>query len=671
MKKKFDTILIANRGEVAVRIIKTSKKLGYRTIAVYSSEDANSLHVDMADESYCIGSAAPNKSYLNISNIIKAAKDSGAQAVHPGYGFLSENYLLAEACKKEKICFIGPDIESIKIMGNKAASKRELIKLGIECIPGYQGKIQSLRRLKKEAEIIGFPIMIKAADGGGGKGMRLVEKGKDFEENIILAQSEAKNSFGSKELILEKAILSPRHIEVQIFSDNFGNCIHLGERDCSIQRRHQKIIEESPSPVVDEVLRHRMGEVAIRIAKSINYSGAGTVEFLLDRNNNFYFLEMNTRLQVEHAITEMITNIDIVELQILVAQGNKLNLAQEDISFSGHSIEARLYAEDPEKDFLPMTGTLEFWKQSELDNIRIDSGVKTGQKISSYYDPMIGKIISWGKDRENARVNLKKAIDRTVVFGVPTNKLFLSEIMSNKTFSIGEVTTSFLSQESKNLNFKLSDIDIKYFQIAIVIQYLVRRDESFSNAIRVSEDLKNWSSNYFIKSRFDFELNNQNFYGFVSCDSNSIYQSTIDDNIASIAVEEIGSRELICVIDKKEYMVDYLFKSNIRKLFLNIDGKYFTLIDKNTKTSSKSGIDSDGIIFSPMHGKLLKILVKKGTNVKKGTPLVIIEAMKMQHKIESDSIGVINKIYIKPGSQLDANDKILEIKNNNLNKIIK
>ncbi len=671
MKKKFDTILIANRGEVAVRIIKTSKKLGYRTIAVYSSEDANSLHVDMADESYCIGSAAPNKSYLNISNIIKAAKNSGAQAIHPGYGFLSENYLLAEACKKEKICFIGPDIESIKIMGNKAASKRELIKLGIDCIPGYQGKIQSLRRLKKEAEIIGFPIMIKAADGGGGKGMRLVEKGKDFEENIILAQSEAKNSFGSKELILEKAILSPRHIEVQIFSDNFGNCIHLGERDCSIQRRHQKIIEESPSPVVDEVLRHRMGEVAIRIAKSINYSGAGTVEFLLDRNNNFYFLEMNTRLQVEHAITEMITNIDIVELQILVAQGNKLNLAQEDISFSGHSIEARLYAEDPEKDFLPMTGTLEFWKQSELDNIRIDAGVKTGQKISSYYDPMIGKIISWGKDRENARVNLKKAIDRTVVFGVPTNKLFLSEIMSNKTFSIGEVTTSFLSQESKNLNFKLSDIDIKYFQIAIVIQYLVRRDESFSNAIRVSEDLKNWSSNYFIKSRFDFELNNQNFYGFVSCDSNSIYQSTIDDNIASIAVEEIGSRELICVIDKKEYMVDYLFKSNIRKLFLNIDGKYFTLIDKNTKTSSKSGIDSDGIIFSPMHGKLLKILVKKGAKVKKGTPLVIIEAMKMQHKIESDSIGVINKIYIKPGSQLDANDKILEIKNNNLNKIIK
>ena len=671
MKKKFDTILIANRGEVAVRIIKTSKKLGYRTIAVYSSEDANSLHVDMADESYCIGSAAPNKSYLNISNIIKAAKDSGAQAVHPGYGFLSENYLLAEACKKEKICFIGPDIESIKIMGNKAASKRELIKLGIECIPGYQGKIQSLRRLKKEAEIIGFPIMIKAADGGGGKGMRLVEKGKDFEENIILAQSEAKNSFGSKELILEKAILSPRHIEVQIFSDNFGNCIHLGERDCSIQRRHQKIIEESPSPVVDEVLRHRMGEVAIRIAKSINYSGAGTVEFLLDRNNNFYFLEMNTRLQVEHAITEMITNIDIVELQILVAQGNKLNLTQEDISFSGHSIEARLYAEDPEKDFLPMTGTLEFWKQSELDNIRIDAGVKTGQKISSYYDPMIGKIISWGTDRENARVNLKKAIDRTVVFGVPTNKLFLSEIMSNKTFSIGEVTTSFLSQESKNLNFKFSDIDIKYFQIAIVIQYLVRRDESFSNAIRVSEDLKNWSSNYFIKSRFDFELNNQNFYGFVSCDSNSIYQSTIDDNIASIAVEEIGSRELICVIDKKEYMVDYLFKNNIRKLFLNIDGKYFTLIDKNTKTSSKSGIDSDGIIFSPMHGKLLKILVKKGANVKKGTPLVIIEAMKMQHKIESDSIGVINKIYIKPGSQLDANDKILEIKNNNLNKIIK
>ena len=267
---------------------------------------------------------------------------------------------------------------------------------------------------------------------------------------------------------------------------------------------------------------------------------------------------MNTRLQVEHAITEMITNIDIVELQILVAQGNKLNLTQEHISFSGHSIEARLYAEDPEKDFLPMTGTLEFWKQSELDNIRIDAGVKTGHKISYYYDPMIGKIISWGKDRENARANLKKAIDKTVVFGVPTNKLFLSEIMSNKTFSIGEVTTSFLSQESKNLNFKLSDIDIKYFQIAIVIQSLVRRDESFSNAIRVSEDLKNWSSNYFIKSRFDFELNNQNFYGFVFCDSNSIYQSTIDDNIASIAVEEIGSRELICVIDKKEYMVDYL-----------------------------------------------------------------------------------------------------------------
>jgi len=660
MKKKFDSILVANRGEIAVRIIYTAKKMGYRTVAVYSEEDIRSLHVDMADDSYCIGPAPVDESYLSIENIIKAAKDSGVGAIHPGYGFLSENYLFASACQKEKICFIGPSAESIKIMGNKAESKRRMIKASVPCIPGYQGKDQSLKKLILETKNIGFPIMVKAADGGGGKGMRLVEHEKDLRDSIISAQSEAKNSFGSKELILEKAIIGSRHIEVQIFSDDYGNCIHLGERDCSIQRRHQKIIEESPSPAVDTELRSRMGAIAVQVAKSINYSGAGTVEFLLDRNKDFYFLEMNTRLQVEHPVTEMVTGLDLVELQIHNAHGNKLELCQDDISFKGHSIEARLYAENPEEDFLPMTGKVELWKQSNREDSRTDNGVKTGQMISPYYDPMIAKIISWGKDRDSARINLQKTIDETIIFGVPTNKLFLSEVLKNNIFTKGKATTSFIAEEIRGFNYSINQPQPVYCLLAAVIQYIIDCENIWSKSIIVSEELVNWSSGNSLMSRFSFMVGTDDFSVSVSPKSNSTYDARIKDFSKIIEVVKKEAHMIVLIADNKKYEINYFLSEN-RLLFINLDGNNLEFLNKSSSSGFNINNDSNGILSSPMHGKLLDILVKKGSKVVKGMPLVIIEAMKMQHQIEAESEGVVNEIFVNPGKQVVSDQKILEI----------
>ena len=443
----FSKILIANRGEIAVRVIRSAQSLGYRTVAVFSEADQNAPHVSAADEAICIGAAAVGESYLVADKLIAAAQKTGADAIHPGYGFLSENSAFAKACVDANITFIGPRPDAIDLMGSKRQSKIAMIAAGVPCIPGYEGADQSDVVLKNAAIEIGMPVMLKASAGGGGRGMRLVTDANDLDELIKSARSEALNAFGSGELIIEKAVMQPRHIEIQVFADTFGNTVYLGERDCSVQRRHQKVVEEAPSPFVNPEMRQAMGEAAVNAAKSCNYVGAGTVEFLADSEGNFYFLEMNTRLQVEHPVTELITGLDLVAMQLRVAAGDKLSISQEDVTLTGHAMEVRLYAEDPGANFIPQTGLLNLWQPASGDCVRIDSGIKQGQVVSSHYDPMLAKIIAYGENREEARRRLVRAVEDSHLLGIKDNRAFLAAILGNKTFIDGEATTAFIGED--------------------------------------------------------------------------------------------------------------------------------------------------------------------------------------------------------------------------------
>ena len=420
--KTLSTLLVANRGEIAVRVMRTARALGIRTVAVYSDADEDALHVREADQAIRLGGPIVSDSYLSQEKVLAAAIEAGADAIHPGYGFLSENSDFAAACEQANIVFIGPPNRAIEVMGDKARAKRAMLEASVPCIPGYQGEAQDIETLLVAAEDIGLPVMIKAAAGGGGRGMRLVTDLSQLQDAIGLAQSEAQNAFGSSELIIERAVLRPRHVEVQVFADQHGHVVHLGERDCSIQRRHQKVIEESPCPVMTPELRSAMGEAAVNVARAVDYVGAGTVEFLLDEEGRFYFLEMNTRLQVEHPVTEMVTGFDLVEWQIRVARGEPLPAEQDDIELLGHSVEVRLYAEEPEKGFLPSTGPVRLFDFPEGEGIRIDSGVASGDEVSPYYDAMVAKIISYGETREDARRRLVATLQDGALLGLGNNR---------------------------------------------------------------------------------------------------------------------------------------------------------------------------------------------------------------------------------------------------------
>lgn len=441
---KIFKLLIANRGEIACRIMKTAHAMGIHSVAVYSDADQEAPHRKMATEAMYIGGSPASESYLAIDKIIAAAIKSNADAVHPGYGFLSENTEFAEACNRAGLIFIGPSAHAISVMGNKAEAKRQMIAAGVPCVPGYEGSDQSDDIFVSAANDIGFPVMVKASAGGGGRGMRIVTKPEKLMKGLTSARSEAERSFGSGELILEKAILEPRHIEIQVFADNHGNVVHLGERDCSIQRRHQKVIEEAPSPAVSSEMREKMGATAVAATRAINYSGAGTFEFLLDQHQNFYFLEMNTRLQVEHPVTECVTGLDLVEWQIKIASGDPLPLSQEEIGIQGHAIEARLYAEDPYKGFIPKVGVLSKWVAVEGEGIRTDHGLESGFEVTPFYDGMIAKIIGYGVDRETARANLLAGLKATVDEGLTTNRQFLVSCVAHDAFKEGLATTGFI-----------------------------------------------------------------------------------------------------------------------------------------------------------------------------------------------------------------------------------
>src|SRR5690349_8794609 len=445
----FFKILVANRGEIALRIMRTARRLGYGVVAVYSDADRDALHVREADSAVRIGEALPAQSYLRIDAIIAAAKASGATAVHPGYGFLAENEDFAQACRDAGLVFIGPSPEAIRAMGNKAGAKDIMREAGVPCVPGYQGGDQSDAVMLAEARKIGFPVMIKAVAGGGGRGMRLVADATAFPDALRSARSEAQGAFGDPTVILERAIVDPRHIEIQVFGDRYGNAVHLGERDCSVQRRHQKLIEEAPSPAVSPELRARMGEVAVAAVKAIGYEGAGTLEFLLDKSGAFYFMEMNTRLQVEHPVTEAITGLDLVELQLRVASGEPLGVKQEDIRFDGHAIEVRLCSEDAGHDFMPQSGRMLRWRIPE--GIRVEHALQSGAEIPPFYDSMIAKIISHGASRDEARGKLICALEQVEAFGVTTNQGFLISCLRHPAFAKGDATTAFIANHRGEL----------------------------------------------------------------------------------------------------------------------------------------------------------------------------------------------------------------------------
>ena len=440
-------VLIANRGEIALRILRSCRELGIATVAVYSTTDRNALHVQLADEAVCVGDSPSNKSYLNVPNIIAAATSRGVDAIHPGYGFLAENDRFAEICKDHGIVFIGPSPHAIRSMGDKATAKSTMIKVGVPTVPGSQGLLASCEEAASLASEMGYPVMIKATAGGGGRGMRLVNSAETIEELFKAAQGESEAAFGNGGLYMEKFIDKPRHVEVQILADSFGNVVHLGERDCSIQRRHQKLLEESPSPALDKELRLRMGQAAVSAAKSINYEGAGTVEFLLDRSGNFYFMEMNTRIQVEHPVTEMVTGIDLVAEQLRIAGGESISFTQDQVHLNGHSIECRINAEDSSHNFRPSPGRITGWLPPGGPGVRVDSHVYTGYDIPPFYDSLIGKVIVWGNDRETALKRMKRALNECAVTGIPTTIDFHLKLLDRGEFIRGDVHTKFVEQE--------------------------------------------------------------------------------------------------------------------------------------------------------------------------------------------------------------------------------
>ncbi len=652
--KNFKKILIANRGEIAVRIIKTAKNLGLKTVAVYSDEDSDSLHVKLADEKINIGKGASSESYLSIKKIINAAKNTKSDAIHPGYGFLSENADFAKKCKKEKLIFIGPDYKTIDTMGNKKIAKSIAMKVGVPCLNDYSIlSNEKMFKINQKAKNIGYPIMLKATNGGGGKGMRLVLEQKDLKSSLNLAKAESMSAFGSDEIIIEKALIKPRHIEVQIFGDNFGNLIHLGERDCSVQRRHQKIIEEAPAKGISNEVRNKLGEQAINLAKAINYKGAGTVEFIMDQNQNFFFLEMNTRLQVEHPVTEMITGFDLVELQLIIADGQQLPTNQENVNFNGHAIEVRLYAEDPLNDFFPSFGKINDFSFSNSKNIRIDSGIEKNQTISSFYDPMVAKIISHSETRIESIKQLSSFLSNLSLIGIKNNRDFLIDILSHKEFIKGQINTSFIEEFYPD-GFISQNPQIKDFIAFAIMIFKNEFNFNLKKTSGIPEELKHWCNFPNIQKSYKIKCLGKVKNVNVKCNCLDSFELIIDNMIYSL-----------------DFLNENIMINNIHydynKLHI-VDDTYYLIKDKVVFEFSKilvstNKIDSlsSGEILSPMHGVISKVNVTNNKKVSKGETLFILEAMKMQHEIKADVDGLPTDLRVKENSQVSTGDLLVKI----------
>lgn len=654
--KLFDKILVANRGEIAVRIIRSARKLGIRTVAIYSAIDSESLHLRMADEAFCIGKQELSETYLNIEIIIEIAKSTTCDAIHPGYGFLAENPLFVKACDKNGIIFIGPDARAISLMGNKIEARDFVRKLNVPMIEGLTG---SPEVLLKNASSIPFPLLVKAAAGGGGKGMRIVHDITDLKNTLESTSREAKNYFGDPTVYIEKYIENPRHIEFQVLGDNFGNIVHLFERECTIQRRYQKIIEESPSITLTPALRQKMGEAAIQITRAINYNSAGTIEFLVDDKLDYYFLEMNTRIQVEHPVTEMVTGVDLVEEQILVAAGNKLRLKQDELKQNGHAIECRIYAEDPANNFMPSPGRMTLYVPPKGDNIRIDSSIEQATTILSFFDPMISKMIVWGENREMAYKQSISALKNYTVHGIKTNIEYLLGVMQHKAFRDNDLSTNFCDKHSDEI-LKLSRQSKS--EIAVPLIAFAMYSLRFTN----NENHKNvWMHIGFWRHRMQLE--------FIVLDKvHSIILRNIhgdeleiqyEDAVFLVKISEVNNNKIIVSIDGVYHHVNISFDEN-GKAWVSLNGSLYIMKRSdmlNMNEDFTSQVQGDGIrnLFSPMPGKVIKVNVKAGDKVKRGTVLLVVEAMKMENNLTAENVAVVEQVVVKEGDMVDAGTQLV------------
>ena len=638
----FRKLLVANRGEIAVRVMRSAKALGYFTVAVHSTADARALHVSVADESVCIGEPLPAQSYLAIDRIIDAARRTGADAIHPGYGFLAENEDFAQACADAGIVFVGPSARAIRAMGHKAEAKRLMTAAGVPCVPGYQGSDQSDDRLLAEAATVGYPVMIKATAGGGGRGMRLVQRADDFIEQLRSAKSEARSAFGDDDVILERAIVEPRHIEIQVLADRYGHAIHLGERDCSVQRRHQKVIEEAPSPAVNAELRARMGEVAVNAVKAIAYEGAGTLEFLLDREGQFYFMEMNTRLQVEHPVTEAITGLDLVELQLRIAAGEPLRLAQEQVHFAGHAIEVRLCAEDPAAQFLPQSGHLALWRESP--RVRVEHGLKQQCDIPPYYDSMVAKVIAHGRDRDEARRRLLHGLADTVALGVKTNQVFLMACLAHPVFAQGGATTAFIGQNEAALLHQDAAQAQEALALAAALLYTVV-DEPMPHAFEVSLRLcmdgtvSTAMLSHVTGEGCTVQLGDQRF---------ALQLTALSPNAVRYICNGVGR-----VAE---------FHRDGTTLDLHAAGRPWRIEDRTRQAAVQhEQADGDGRLRASMNGRVVAVVVAVGDRVDRGQAMVTLEAMKMEHIHCAPLAGRVKALHVSVGDQVGAHRIVAEV----------
>jgi len=641
-------VLIANRGEIAVRVMRTAKARGVATVAVFSDADAGAYHVRCADEAAHIGPSEAAQSYLNIDSIIDAAKKSGADAIHPGYGFLSERAAFAEACEANGIVFIGPPASAIAAMGDKARSKRRMIAAGVPCIPGYQDEDQADARLMKEAERIGFPAMLKASAGGGGRGQRIVTRQEDLAEAIASARRESMNAFGDGRLIVEKAIAFGRHVEIQVMADAHGNILYLGERDCSLQRRRQKVIEEAPSPVITPDMRKRMGTAAVEAARAVGYRNAGTVEFLFDpAAQEFYFLEMNTRLQVEHPVTEMVTGLDIVALQFDVAEGKRLPLTQGDVRLEGHAVEARLYAEDPAKNFLPQTGRiarLEF-----PPGVRVDQGVETGDEVSAFYDPMIAKVIAHGPTRDEACAKLASALERMTLLGLTANAPFLAALLRDPAFLDGDADIGHIERHIDAIN-KAASKAVEPADIALAAAALVER--SFS-ALTTG-----WNSRG--PSAFPMKLQHG--------EETILAEITVGRDFVS--AKAVGGEARLDILAITREHVRFRLGEAVHVAAIARDGDVVDIkrggharrfIDITFAPAAEAGAGAD-VVKAPMAGAVTSVSVKPGDSVVKGQTVALIEAMKMEHQLKAPRDGVVAGVLAKAGDQVAMRAKIVTLR---------
>jgi 3-methylcrotonyl-CoA carboxylase alpha subunit len=664
----FTKILIANRGEIACRVIKTARRMGIRTVAVYSEADAGARHVRLADEAVCIGAPSPKESYLVADKIIAAALATGAQAVHPGYGFLSENEDFAEACAKNGLVFIGPPVSAIRAMGSKSEAKKLMEKAGVPLTPGYHGDNQEPEFLKQQADAIGYPVLIKAAAGGGGKGMRAVSKSEEFLDALASCKREAQSSFGDQHVLIEKYLQRPRHIEIQVFGDSHGNCVYLFERDCSVQRRHQKVVEEAPAPNMPPERRAAMGKAAVDAAQAVGYVGAGTVEFIVNQDGTFYFMEMNTRLQVEHPVTEMITGLDLVEWQLKVGAGETLPLRQEQLAIRGHALEARIYAEDPDKGFLPSIGKLiHLAPPAETLHVRVDTGVEQDDEISPHYDPMIAKLIVWDETRERALARMLQALADYRVVGVSNNIGFLSRLVACPAFAQADLDTGLIERERSFLFPETAEPPAEAWLVAALAelirdqQYALAEAEASGDPHSPWHERDGWRLNG--NARREIKLRAGETEKVVNAGYAGESFTLEFEGQTTAATGRFAGSELRVDLGGRRINVTVVAANEKRHVF--IDGICFVFAAIDPLFHAGSGGGAEGGLTAPMPGKIIALIAEVGGKVEKGAPLLILEAMKMEHTITAPAAGTIKAFRFNVGEQVSDGAELVEFEPGN------